>query len=65
MLRLSLLACFLGCSASAGFYVHQIKAAPTLASAAPFAAPFMLCAAGAAASASLAFAALAEKRRLS
>jgi hypothetical protein len=65
MLRLSLLACFAGCSLCTGFYLQQIKAAPSAASASAFAAPFMLCATGAAASASLAFVALAEKRRLS
>jgi hypothetical protein len=65
MLRSSLLACFAGCSLCAGFYVHQIKAAPSAASASAFAAPFLLCATGAAASASLAFVAIAEKRRLS
>jgi hypothetical protein len=65
MLRFSLLACFAGCSLASGFYVQQIKAAPSAASAAPFAAPFLLCATGAAASASLAFLAIAEKRRLS
>lgn len=65
MLRFSLLACFAGCSLCVGFYVQKIKAAPSAASASDLAAPFLLCATGAAASASLAFVAIAEKRRLS
>jgi hypothetical protein len=47
----------------AGFYVNQIKAAPSLASASAFAAPFLLTTTGAAASGFLALVAIAEKRR--
>lgn len=63
MTRFSLLACFAGCSLASGFYVNQIKAAPSLASASAFAAPFLLTTTGAAASGFLGLVAIAEKRR--